>query len=544
MQTSFYHVGKITMDFFLGVQLHFTIDRKYSIYSIYYSDEGTIALVNKDNCLCNYISNSIDYLTIDNADINKLIRGFKLLGVCFVGFDYETLDKDLFYAVYQESLYVINAENLKLIQMKILGISNDNDIVHKNYTLLLSHPDSAITQYINRNINEYFGIVLQICGGVILDDENTVVLVLNNSELINEHKLAYISALQTTIVFISEVNDHALWAELLDAGIVQYSERNVMDSFNVLKLSESVISYINRCNLELDFSKLKGEESIKEKLFENVIKCGSILNSKYEQILVSLGFYYDDFDLLNIPSDKLTILINTNIIRMTVNNLSFLRDNYPDQKFCFIHKNIDGYADIMSGDLFSQEELLEILTWDISDELKIKLLEFSDEEISVIGKDYSTTVCRYILDNNFKNSDLITLFSSFEQWDNLVRVKIFDYALINIATIIDNPANVSEKLIDDLLHAEKLNRSLKINLLIAVMPILNFKHIKEILVSLDLPNYVRIFDERSRPKFEISAESKNLLGAFQKKGLIYGYEEDQNKEGYYKIVRIKPEKKS
>ena len=88
------------------------------------------------------------------------------------------------------------------------------------------------------------------------------------------------------------------------------------------------------------------------------------------------------------------------------------------------------------------------------------------------------------------------------------------------------------------------NRSLKINLLIAVMPILNFKHIKEILVSLDLPNYVRIFDERSRPKFEISAESKNLLGAFQKKGLIYGYEEDQNKEGYYKIVRIKPEKKS
>lgn len=135
------------------------------------------------------------------------------------------------------------------------------------------------------------------------------------------------------------------------------------------------------------------------------------------------------------------------------------------------------------------------------------------------------------------------MFSSFEQWDNLVRVKIFDYALINIATIIDNPANVSEKLIDDLLHAEKLNRSLKINLLIAVMPILNFKHIKEILVS-GLPNYVMNICERSRPKFEISAESKNLLGAFQKKGLIYGYEEDQNKEGYYKIVRIKPEKKS
>lgn len=516
--------------------------RKYSIYSIYFSDEATIKLVNKDNCLCDYISNSPDYLAIDNADIDKLIHGFNLLGVCFVGFDYETLNKDLFYAVYQESLYAINAENLKFIQMKILNISDDGDIVHKNYTLLLSHPDSAITQYINRNINEYFGVVLQICGGVIRDDKNTAILVLNNSELSNEHKHAYISALRTTIVFINEVTDHALWAELLDADIAQYSERNIMDSFNVLKLSESVISYINRCNVELDFSKLKDGESIKEQLFDNMIKCGSILNSKYEQILVSLGFCYDDFDLLNIPSDKLTILINVNIIKMTANNLIFLRDNYPDQKFCFIRKNIDEYVDIMSGDLFSQEELLEILTWDISDELKIKLLEFSDEAISVIGMNYSITVCLYILDNNFKNSDLISLLSSFEQWDDLVQTKIFDYALRNIATIIDNPANVSEKLIDALLHTDKLNRSIKIDLLVAIMPILDIEHIREVLPSLDLTNYVRIFDERSRPKFEISSESKKVLGAFQKKGLIYGYEEDQNKEGYYKIVRTKPAK--
>ena len=31
MLTSFYHVGKITMDFFLGVQLHFTIDQRNRI---------------------------------------------------------------------------------------------------------------------------------------------------------------------------------------------------------------------------------------------------------------------------------------------------------------------------------------------------------------------------------------------------------------------------------------------------------------------------------------------------------------------------------
>ncbi|WP_461811475.1 YobI family P-loop NTPase, partial [Faecalimonas sp.] len=337
--------------------------RKYSIFSLYYSDDGEIEMINKDNCLCNYISNTRDYLGVDEADIEKLIHGFKLLEVCFVGFDYETLNKDLFYTVYEESLYEINAENLRLIQVKILNISNDDDIIHKNYTLLLSHPDSAITQYVNRNINEYFDVVLRISGGTILDDENIAVLVLNNPELTVEHKHAYISGLQTTIISINEITDHTLWSLLLDANIVQYSERNIMNCFNVLKLNDSVISYINRCNIELDFSKLESDEAIKENLFNSVIKCGDIENSKYEQILVSLDFYYDNFDITDISNDKIMILLNTNIIKMTTDNLNFLRENYPNQKFRFIHKNIERYADIMSDDLFSQEELLEILTW-------------------------------------------------------------------------------------------------------------------------------------------------------------------------------------
>lgn len=158
--------------------------RKYSLLSLYYSDEDTIELVNKDNYLCNYISNAHDYLAIDEADIGKLIYGFKLLGVCFASFDYEVLNRELFYAVYQESLYEINAENLRLIGVEILNITDEYDIVHKNYTLLLAHPNAIITQYINRNINEYFDVVLQMSRGNILDDENIAVSVLNNSEIL------------------------------------------------------------------------------------------------------------------------------------------------------------------------------------------------------------------------------------------------------------------------------------------------------------------------------------------------------------------------
>lgn len=518
--------------------------RRYSIASLYYSNDDIIELVNKENCLCDYISNARDYLAIDNPNIDRLIHCFTLLGVCFIGFDYTGLNKELFQAVYEESLYEINAENLQLIQREILGAKNADDFFHKNCTILCLHPDSAITQYVNQNINKYFRVVLQISDGNIHDDENVAIAVFNNANLTTDYKHSYISALRTTITSIKEIADSSLWSSLLDADIVQYSEYNIMDCFNTVKLNESVISYINRYDIDLDFSKTEYDEDAKEKLFDSVVICNGIDNSKYRQILVSLKFSYDAFDIADISDDKITILIDTNIIRMTDDNLKYIRENYHNQIFYYIRKSIEKYIDIVDETLFSREELLEILTWDISDKLKIRLLELSDEEISIIGKNYSPAVCLHILNNNFAKSDLPDLFSSFEQWDNFVREKIFDYAVRHIASIIDDPNSVSQKLINNLLHSERVNRDEKIDLFIAIIPALCEESIKGILTLLNLTDYLKIFDTRSRPKFEINDENEKLLTVFKESNLIHNYEESPEKEGYYKIIRHKPTTKS
>lgn len=518
--------------------------RRYSIASLYYSNDDIIELVNKENCLCDYISNARDYLAIDNPNIDRLIHCFTLLGVCFIGFDYTELNKELFQAVYEESLYEINAENLQLIQREILGAKNADDFFHKNYTILCLHPDSAITQYVNQNINKYFRVVLQISDGNIHDDENVAIAVFNNANLTTDYKQSYISALRTTITSIKEIADSSLWSSLLDADIVQYSEYNIMDCFNTVKLNESVISYINRYDIDLDFSKTEYDEDAKEKLFDSVVICNGIDDSKYRQILVSLKFSYDTFDIAEISDDKIAILIDTNIIRMTADNLKYMRENYPNQTFYYIRKSIEKYIDIVDEALFSREEMLEIIAWNISDKLKIRLLELSNEEISIIGKNYSPAVCLHILNNNFAKSDLPDLFSSFEQWDNFVQEKIFDYAVRHIATIIDDPNSVSQKLTNNLLHSERVNRDEKIDLFIAIIPVLCEDSIKGILTLLNLTDYLKIFDTRSRPKFEINDENEKLLTAFKESNLIDSYEENPEKEGYYKIIRHKPITKS
>lgn len=516
--------------------------RRYSIYSIYYSDDNTIKSINENNCLCDYISNADDYLAIDNPDIDKLIHGFDLLDVYFKNFNYAVLNKDLFRAVYRESMYKVNAENLQLIMKEVLCIEEKESISHRNYTLLCAHPDSAITQYIDWNINEYFDAVLQMSEGVINDDERVAIAVLNNPDLAIEHKQSYISSLRTIITSIKEITDSSLWSSLLDVGIIKYSEQNVLDCFNILKLNESVIAYINKCDIKLDFSKIDFDSTTREDLFKEVVICDLIVNSKYKQILTSLRLHYNKFDIRNISDDKMNILIDTGIIKMSADNLKFLRENYQDQKLRFIQRNIEKYVDIMSDDLFQQEELLEILYWDISNEFKIKLLEFSRDTITVIGKNYSTLVTLYILDNNLNSSDLMTLFSTFDHWEDAIQDKIFDYAVENIDSIIDAPDNVSNKLINSLFHAEELDKDAKINLLIAILPTINGDYIKEILTLLKLDNYVKIFIPRTKPRIEINDENEKLLTAFKENGFIRDYTESSENEGYYTITRAKPSK--
>lgn len=517
--------------------------RRYSVFSIYYSDDATIALINKDNCLCNYISNARDYLAIEDPDIEKLIYVFKLIEVCFIGFDYELLNRDLFRAVYEESLYEINSENLQLMQKEIFGIKNDEDIFHKNYTILFSRPDSAITQYVDQNISKYFDIVFHMSGGNILDDENVAVAVLNNSNIANEQKHSYIHELQTVITSINEIKDNSLWSLLLDANTALYSEQNIMDYFNAVKLlDESIVSFINKCDTDLDFSKVEYDSENKENLFDGVVGCNSIVNSMYEQILVSLGFYYEAFNVSNISDEKIIILIDANIIKMTAKTIQFMRDNYSNQIFHFIKKNINEYAEIMDSSLVVQNELLEIITWDISDELKIKLLEFIGDKISIIKNKYSPAVCTYILNNNFMASELSILFESFEEWDESIQMIIFNFAINNIRSIIDAPRAISEKLKDNLIRSDELDRDAKLDLLIVMMPFIKEDYIKEILNLMNLTSYIKVFDKGSRPTFEINDESEKLLTAFKEKDLIYNFEKSHEKDGYYKIQRSKPKK--
>ncbi|MGP8939873.1 hypothetical protein V1605_11760 [Enterobacter soli] len=512
----------------------------YSIGTFYYSANDAIEAINIDDCLTDYISDSVDYLAISEPKVDKLISGFKFLNVSFVSIKFENANKVLFDAVYQHSLYDINFANLTLMLSKVYTLNSEDDIRHKNYTLVMSQPDSPLASYINNHISDYLDMVLSSCDGSIVDDEAIVLSVLNNEGISDEQKGQYINALQTFVTSLSEVESESLWSSLLDKDRAVCSEENIVSYFeHVDGLDKTLIEFINRTDTDLDFKKIDIEDEKKIKLFRSIIVCNDLSNNKYDELICSLNrIYKTSFGIANIAGDKFKILVDKNIIRMSMSSLNFIRDNYPEQNNYYIKKNIQTYVELMTIENFVLDEAISILSWKVDDDLKIKLLELIKVPLAIYNKNYPPVVNDCILENNFKPDELLSLTASYKTWGTSTQSLILNRAIQDISTLIANPDDVAELLLKDLFVAGDLNMQNKIALLIALLPSKDLSKAlcKEYLDLLGLSEFSKILG-RGKPKIEVDETNQRLLTALRDNHFFSDFEEDDENPPYYKIVR-------
>ena len=327
--------------------------------------------------------------------------------------------------------------------------------------------------------------------------------------------------------------------------VLLVTEENIMDYFLLKKKMEAVlVKFINRAQKKLDYSNLQQYSSDeREQLFDAVLICNEIENSKYQEILTTLKFVYDAFDVEGIADDKMMILVDCNIIKMNTETLIFLRKHYTKTALYFISKHIGEYIDLMNTAVFSQTELLQILDWPVDDAIKLNLLKCSTDNISVVGKCYSVPVQCYILQNNLDANDMMTLFREYGSLDVEIKKSVLDYATNNIEQLIDVARNTHQELVRDILKVDGVSKDDKVDLILAVLPILGQSAMQEYLNILELDEFAKIFDSRLRPKYIQNEMSTKILEAFRQKGWIFEYLEDEEKIGYYKIRRTPPKGK-
>lgn len=520
---------------------------EYSTYSLYFSSLEDISNINIDNCLTDFIANASDYLCITKPDINKLIKSFKHLGVSFKAINYEASDKELFGAVYENSLYDLSFENIDLMLNVMESLTNKDEIIHSNYSLVITNPNSPLCKYVNCNIEQYISIVLDNCQEEITDRTNALLFIINCEAISDEHKHKYIEYLTTIVDDISSINDTSLWGYCLKSDIIKFSENNIYLYYhNIKSFDSNLIYYINEFENNIDMKKIDIEDDNEaSSLFVACLKCFEIDNAKYRQILSSMNrVYKEDFSIKDISNDKMKILIEEEIIRFTSKSLISLRENYEDVCYYFIEKNFNSYIENMNADLFSFDELIKILEWNVEDEQKLYLLSFTSKSISILNMDCSIEVKLHLLKNNLNSSDIPVLRRSYHAQDTKIKKFLLEEAISNITSVIRNTHDISSSLINDLFSCEDLDQSNKLSLLTERLPLLSRIECIQAFNTIGRTDFASIFETRKHPKFSVCKANQTVLDKLQGKGWIYDYYIDENDGNYYKIRRNKPPKKN
>ena len=186
---------------------------------------------------------------------------------------------------------------------------------------------------------------------------------------------------------------------------------------------------------------------------------------------------------------------------------------------------------------FDYGEMIAVLDSEVDDMYKLRLLELADAPISIKNRKYSVPVCVHILEHNLDQNDMRTLFAQYDSLNVLIQNVVFNYAIKNMGYTTDNAQIIDTKLLQLIFESTDVSDEEKAVLLSEIMSKLNQEEISEYLVKMGMNNYLRIFDMRLRPRFEINDVSKTLLEAFKVNGWISEYIEDSEKPQHFRIRR-------
>lgn len=517
---------------------------RYATLTLYSGDDKSIEMCNTENCLTAYICESASFMNIGNPRIELLIHGFSLINVLLKQLDYGNSNGKLFKAVYEGNFYEINFGNLSEILKNIHDIKDEGSIRNGNYTILVSVSDAPVKKYVEENMDAYLDAMLEFCEGRITDTNEAAAAILNNPNVSEEQKTQYISYLEEPFKEFSLVENKELWPKLIENDSIVFSEENVIDYYRYSKERDSwLIQFINQADRPIDFNETAsaGDKEEIRQLFATLVACNELQDEKYTQCISTMKRHYNAFSVSGISVQKVKILIKHGVIQMNAKSLAFIRQNYKEAIPDYIYKYANEYVELIDDQLFDYSEMLQLLSMNIHYRIQKKLLEKTNEPVSVIEKGYCDSTIKHILINNLDHSDLSYLFEEYESYSPQIQSIIRNISTENPEEFLEHASKCSTKLIDNFLIDVNTARENKMCLLVKLIEILPKDQLIKDFNMLGLEEYVKIFDSHTRPKFEITNENVHLLEALVQKGLIYEYRLDESGE-WYQIHRNKPRK--
>lgn len=513
---------------------------QFCVCFVSYLSNEMMAEINLDSCLLNYISNTASFLDIENPDVESIVRNFEMLNVKFVGINPQQADTELLRQVYIHNMYVINLQNIKMWLQLYYMISIIPETEGKILSIVFNKEEEPLSRYVKENLDGYLEIIAN--EDIPNSDDEDVVLYVLNEEVEIEHKQSYIERMTYKLSELNKIDSVELRIDIVKLRKMIFSLDNLLSYYRDNGLDGVLIEFINNNEEVLVYNETESE--LLGKFWQDILSCNDLTDEKYLEILDAIGYECDVFTEAELSVSKVDSLIGRKWILMNEENLIFIRQTYPEATIKYAQTYLSEYIELSSNGLADVNEISEMLELPIEDQKKIELLNtIPGESVSVVNKNISSQVFRYIIENNYDSSDSPALFEDYSRYDNEVKKCILKIALSDFAAIKTAHEKVDFNLLDLILRSDEIAMASRKELMLLVMDRIFQIRCKEYLTILGFDEIAKIFESNRRPKISITPENRKILEAMKNNHFIQDYNEDAERE-VFKVTRIEERENS
>ncbi len=259
----------------------------------------------------------------------------------------------------------------------------------QNYTIISNSKCKELINYITENINEYVKEVLLKLPDNKEESKESLIDLLNKSDLEKDLKVEIMKKQETRINDISKVTDQELWRDILTHNRVTASWENIYKYYEILEGDEkrfdnALIDFLNKELNYTDLSKEKldsnkdREEKFIDEFIKTLLLCVELKLESIKALIHSIPYIYKDFENLldGISSERMSYLIDLQKLGLTNKNITLLKDRYPDLEIKLIVRNIEVFLNEFGGLNISDDDIQALFkSPEINSENKLKLLK-------------------------------------------------------------------------------------------------------------------------------------------------------------------------
>ena len=400
--------------------------------------------------------------------------------------------------IYKKGNYKITNENILLLLNEFSEEFDNLSFETSNYSAIQHSKCEPLIKYINEEIDTYIENVYLKLENNVIEDEESLKLLLNNDKLDSKLKLKIIEKVETKISDLSSINDIEVKKHLLIENKVVPKWDNVISYYKESenKIDDSLVKYLNFENVNSTLSKNKLVRENKD--FEiSLMLCNELTDVNYDKFLNSCYFGWNKLNFEDVDFNKVVFLTNK-VLNTTKDNYDILRENFKNNHIKLLEKNFT--------EILVKFEDFEVDGNDI-------LLILKSEKINIVNKfDFITKIDETIIGSNKEIAKIIGEII-------LQKSKTIDLTIDIKKIILNSLVSIESKVKFVTLYNESLGTSELIEL------------VKNISWS-----YGELFKKQHKPTFKANNYNNVLLGILKSKGLIKNFDIDKKDKTLIRAV--------